>query len=145
MAETKQLEELEAREPVFRLSHRGITAAIGAWHLAWGFFIRNFSQVFGLWLRQGEEGSIELLPEIGLILMLTGAVCLFLAAYPIRYRVLYIFVVLVWLTIAMLFLTGIFAEHPTKQLYFHLIMNYGISTMLALWILWKAQIASKHL
>jgi hypothetical protein len=142
---TKGTQEQEPEIPVFKISDRGITAAMGAWHLAWGFFIRNFDRVFGLWLRQGETGTNELLPEIGLILMLSGAVCLFLAAYPVSYRVLFIFVILVWLTVAVLFLTGIFAEHPTKQLFFHVILNYGISSLLALWMLWKAQVASKHL
>ena len=137
--------DLEEGQPIFRFSYRGVTAAIGAWQLAWGFFMRNFSGPFGKWIQRGGDREVDFLPEIGLILMLTGAVCLFLAAYPIRYRVLYLFLILTWVSIAFIFITGVFADIATKQLYFHVIINYGITSIILVWIVWKAHLAAKVL
>jgi hypothetical protein len=133
------------QKSIFDFSLRGITALIGAWQLAWGFFIRNFEEPFTSWITRKATTEADLLPEVGLVVMVAGSICLLLAAYPIRYRALYVFVVLALLSVAALFYTGIFAAYQTKQLLFHVIINYGMASVILLWIAWKAQIASKLL
>ena len=135
----------EIQEPLFPFSYRGFLGIIGAWHLAWGFFIRQFSGAFSAWITRDKEFTADFLPEIGLILMLTGSILFLVAAYPMRYRVLIVFCVLSILTIGAFLYTGAFAGYPTKQLYFHLVSNYVLTAFFLIVIGMKAQQVAKRM
>lgn len=135
----------ETQEPLFPFSYRGFLGMIGAWHLAWGFFIRQFSGAFSAWITRDREFTADFLPEVGLILMLSGSILFLVAAFPMRYRVLLVFCVLSFLTIGAFLYTGAFAGQATKQLYFHLISNYVLTSIFLIIIGVKAQQVAKSM